>query len=190
MEYSRCYSQAEVDYLNKWRLLWEQHGFWTRSVIIGIAFDLPDLELREERLLRNPAYMAQALEPFYGRTVAAEYDRLLTEHLVIADRMVKAAKAGNDAAVTAERIKWYIKADEITTLLARINPFWNKAEWLQMFDTHLALVEEEAVTTLTGDYSGSIAVFDAIEIQALEMADEISLGVIKQFPDRFPECCG
>lgn len=35
-------------------------------------------------ILRNPADFARALEPFYGRQIAAEFERLLTEHLVIA----------------------------------------------------------------------------------------------------------
>lgn len=188
MERSGCYSQAEVDYMNLWRLLWEQHSAWTRMVIMGIVFALPELELSTARLLQNPTHMAEAMEPFYGPAAAAEFASLLRDHLVIAARLVTAAKAGDNAAVITERVKWYINADEIATFLARINPFWTKAEWLQMLDTHLALVEGEAVTMLTGDYAASIRLYDEGELQALGMADEISKGIIKQFPDRFPQC--
>lgn len=41
------------------------------------------------------------------------------------------------------------------------------------------------MATLTGEFEGSIRVFDRIELQALKMADVITEGIARQFPLRF-----
>lgn len=54
-----------------------------------------------------------------------------------------------------------------------------------MLHEHLALTKTEAVNMLTGKYAEGITVFDQIEKQALEMADVMTSGIIKQFPNKF-----
>jgi len=49
----------------------------------------------------------------------------------------------------------------------------------------LALTKSEAVNILTGNYADGISVFDQIEMQALEMANVMTCGIIWQFPDVF-----
>jgi hypothetical protein len=175
------YTKAQVDIMNEIRSLWEQHGIWTRSVITSIALDLPDVEVVTARLLQNPKDFGQALEPFYGNRIAARFRELLTEHLVIAAELVKASKAGdNKAAAEAER-RWYVNGDEIAAFLGTINPYWSQEEWRMMLRTHLGLVKAEAVAMLTRDFEAGIQIFDEIESQALDMADVMSEGIIKQF---------
>ncbi len=181
----RRISQAHLDLNNMLRLLWEQHVWWTRSFIISVAANLPDLNVVTARLLRNPRDFQAALEPLYGPEIAAEFARLLTDHLTIAAELVQAAKAGDAArAADAER-RWYLNADEIACFLARINPFWSAEEWRAMLHEHLALTKDEAVAYLTGKYEQSIQIFDQIELQALEMADVMTEGIVRQFPRRF-----
>ncbi|MFX3674607.1 MAG: hypothetical protein ACE3JQ_09185 [Paenisporosarcina sp.] len=54
-----------------------------------------------------------------------------------------------------------------------------------MFYTHLELTKQEAVSMISGEYQSSIALFDEIEKQALEMSDAISSAIVMQFPYRF-----
>lgn len=181
----RRISQAHLDLNNMLRLLWEQHVWWTRSFIISVAFSLPDLDAVTARLLRNPRDFQAALEPLYGREIAAEFARLFTEHLTIAAELVQAAKAGDTArAADAER-RWYRNADEIACFLARINPFWSVEEWRDMLHEHLAITKDEAVATLSMNFERSIQIFDQVELQALEMADVMTEGIVRQFPRRF-----
>lgn len=174
------YFFTPMNIINTIRNLWEQHSFWTRSFIVSAAHDLPDLQVVTERLLRNPTDFARVLQLFYGDG-AMEFERLLRGHLTIAAKMVNEAKNGNTEAVDAAREEWYRNGDEIAYFLSRINPYWSFEEWRDMFRMHLNLVEHEAVLRLTGQYVEDVAIFDAIEQQALSMADVMSDGIISQF---------
>jgi hypothetical protein len=175
------FSKAAIHLRDCFRLLWEQHVYWTRMVILGIAFDLPDLEPTTNRLLRNATDLARLFSHFYGNEIAAEFGRLVRDHLVIAAELVKAAKAGNtNAAADAEK-RWYANADEIVYFLNRINPNWSAFRMRAMWFEHLALTKAEAVATLKKDHAGSIETFNQIEQQALMMADDFSNGIIVQY---------
>lgn len=166
---------------NRFRLLWEQHVYWTRMVILGIAFDSPDLAATTERLLRNVPDFEATLSHFYSMRDVEAFGRLLRDHLVIAAELVTAAKAGDNEAVADATTRWYANADEIVEQMNRMNPFWIPEEQRPMWQRHLALTIDEAVFTLTGDYVRSISTFDAIEELALMMADSFSEGIIRQF---------
>lgn len=163
------------------RTLWEQHGIWTRSTINSIVQNLPDVDFVTQRLLRNPKDFAALFQKFYGKQAADKFDDLLTEHLVIAADLVKAAKAGNTQKAAEIEKRWYANADDIAAFLASINPYWSRREWQRMMYQHLDLVKSEAVQLLTGKYEESIATFDEIEKQALMMADVMQQGIVKQF---------
>ena len=54
-----------------------------------------------------------------------------------------------------------------------------------MFFEHLTLTKLEAVLMLQGDFKSSITVFDKIEVEALQMADTITIAIVKQFSQMF-----
>lgn len=180
--FSDIVSKAEVKLREDMRKLWEEHVAWTRMTIISIASSLPDEDLVTKRLLRNATDMANAFKIFYGNEIATWFGHLMTEHLVIAAQLVKAAKAGDSKAVADAEKRWYENADEIATFLHQINPYWSKEEMMNMLHDHLALTKSEAVYRLTKDYASDIKTYDEIEKQALLMADAFSDGIVKQFP--------
>lgn len=162
-------------------MLWEQNGVWTRAAITSLVFGLPDVDAVIQRLLHNPSDFAQVLERYYGRSSATRFRDLLTEHLVLAADLVKAAKAGNERAAAAAERKWYANADAMAVFLGKINPFWSQRQWRLMLRQHLDLVKAEAVNMLAKNYEASVAVYDERESQALEMADVMAEGIIRQF---------
>lgn len=176
-----CLNEREVHLRDCFRLLWSQHVYWTRMVITGIVYDLPDLEQTTNRLLRNAPDFGRVFNHFYGNRVAAEFERLITDHLVIAAELVKAAKAGDSSAAADAEKRWYENAEEIVCFLNHINPNWSVGDMRQMWFTHLALTKKEAITMLNKDYAKSIAIFNRIEKEALIMADEFSNGITCQF---------
>lgn len=178
-------SCSTANLMNAWRTIWEQHVAWTRMTIISIAESLADEELVTKRLLRNPSDMAALLKPYYGNEIAAKFESLMREHLVIADQLVKAAKAGDSVKAANAEKKWYANADEIATFLNRINPYWSRNAMQAMLYEHLALTKSEAVYRLNKNFAADIATYDKIEPQALAMADAFTDGIVKQFPQLF-----
>lgn len=178
-------SRAEEMLSNHLRMLWEQHVFWTRLVLMSIIFGLPDAELVTNRLLRNPKDFELALKTFYGADAAAKFSKLLTDHLVIAAQLVKAAKANDSAAAADAEKRWYANADAIAAFLSDINPYWSQMEWRRLLYDHLAMTKAEAVDLLQQNYKGSIDMLDSIEKEALSMADQMTQGIVRQFPQYF-----
>ncbi|WP_438318981.1 acetylglutamate kinase [Sporosarcina sp. FA9] len=176
-----CISKTEVGLKNHMRLIWEQHIAWTRMTIMGLVFNLPDIDFVTARLLQNATDNGNAIRPFYGDQIAEMYESLIKEHLVLAANLVKAAKAGDQKAVADTDKKWHANADRIAEFLNRINPYIPENEFKKMMYDHLGLTKAEAVLMLQKDYKSSIDTYDKIETQALEMADMISGGIVKQF---------
>lgn len=178
-------SKAEQTLSNLMRLLWEQHVYWTRLFLVSTTFGLPDVEFVTTRLLRNPKDFEAALKPFYGDKSAAKFAELFTNHLTIAAELVNAAKAGDNTAAAAAEKRWYANADEIAAFLENINPYWTAQGWRKMLYDHLAMTKTEAVDLLTQKYEDSIRIFEMIEQEALAMADLMTQGLIRQFPQNF-----
>ena len=186
---THCVSRAEVDLKKMHRLLWEQHVYWTRMTIMGIVMSLPDLKFTEARLLRNATDMGNFLRPFYGNQIADAYAKLINEHLMQAAELVTAAAKGDSKKAAELEKQWYQNADKIAEFLSSINPFLSKEAIRKMFYEHLALTKQEAVYMIQKNYKASIDTFDKIEAEALEMADAISDGIVKQFHTMFMTPC-
>ncbi|HET9588991.1 MAG TPA: hypothetical protein VFO91_09410 [Anaerolineales bacterium] len=170
------------------RKLWEDHITWTRLVIIGIFADLPpqDVDASTERLLQNQVDIGNAIKPFYGEEAGEQLTALLRDHILIAAEILQAAEDGNDAVLSDAIARWYANADDIAEFLNAANPKnWPLEEMRSMLRAHLDLTLEEAVTYLNGNYEASVAAYDQVHLQALEMADMLSDGIIKQFPHKF-----
>lgn len=71
------------------------------------------------------------------------------------------------------------------TISGSINPYWSKDDWQHMLFEHLNLLTEEVAARIAGDYAKNVALNDQIEPQALEMADVMTTGIIRQFPMSF-----
>jgi hypothetical protein len=171
---------AQLEVWDTFRRLWMEHVLWTRFFMVSTAFDLPDLSVVTERLLRNPYDFGNEFYLYFATPIAVRFETLLREHLQIAGLLVNAAKEGNTAEVEKQRRLWYTNAEDIANFLASINPYWCAEVWKDLLFNHLRMTEDEAVQILTGQYEMSIRQFDSIEAQALRMADVMSCGIIKR----------
>lgn len=174
------YRMCNIELSNKFRLLWEQHVYWTRIVIMGIVFDLPDLDCSTKRLLRNAPDFAEVFCSYYGRTNANEFKGLITDHLTIAGKLVSAAKVGNNEEAKIQERKWYENANDIVCFLNYINPYWSTKKMRAMWYSHLDLTKNEAIAIISNKYCDSVKIFDQIEQEALKMADCFTKGIAQQ----------
>lgn len=174
---------SQLAYHDEWRKLWEDHITWTRVVIIGILDGLPGTNTYVNRLLQNYEDMEGALAPYYGDE-AEVFGDLIQDHLVIAAEILTAVKNGQptDALIAS----WYANAHDLAVQMNKMNPkSWPLEETEQMWTDHLDATLEEATDHFTGNFAGEVAAYDRVHDMALEMADFISAGVMKQFPTQF-----
>lgn len=174
------YTPKQVCLMNQLRKLWEQHVYWTRFFIISTADDLGDLIPVTNRLMQNPKDFTRIFKPIYGIRKAKQLEELLTRHLQIAGELVSHVKNQKIEEANDARERWYKNADKIAEFLSNINSCWSEEEWKRMLYDHLKMTEREAVLRLQGNYTEDIKVFNAIESQALEMADYMFCGIVKQ----------
>jgi hypothetical protein len=179
------WTPAAVQLNRTLRMLWEQHVYWTRLTVNSIVGRYPEQQAATARLLRNPTDFGASLEPYYGKAIADRFAALLRDHLTIAAEFVTDLRDGKQAEAADAQKRWYANAADIAEFLGRINPYWSREEWVLMMNEHLRLLTLEAAYRLSADYAANAAISDPIERQALEMADVMTQGIIRQFPSSF-----
>ncbi len=167
------------------RQLWEDHIVWTRMVIVGIVAGSPDTDAALARLLQNQTDIGNAIKPFYGDAAGQRLTALLRDHIVIAGRLLGAAKSGDGTALATAKAEWYANAHDIAAFLAGANPRWPLPDLDAAMKGHLDTTLDEAVARLGGDWSADVAAYDRVHAHILHMADVLSDGIIAQFPAAF-----
>ena len=99
--------------------------------------------------------------------------------------MVSAAKANDQAKLQEASARWKQNANEIAAFLSRANSNWPSQALTEAMTMHLETTTREVVARLQKNYDDDVRAFDAIFDHILRMADVLSDGIIKQFPDRF-----
>jgi len=171
--------------VNDMRYRWEQHVYWTRMLIMSISEHLQDQTATTNKLLQNPNDIAAIYAKFYPETVAKKISALLTEHLQIGAQIITAVRDGKTAQAEMLQKSWAKNADDMAKAFASINPHYNYEELQKMLMAHLNMTSQEVVAYISKDYVKSIAAFDNIEKEALEMADYFSNGIMMQFNEQF-----
>lgn len=177
---------SALDFQNAMRKLWEDHITWTRLYIVSFVADLPDADLVAERLLQNQTDIGDAIKPIYGDEAGNQLAELLKEHITGAVNLLTAAKGGDTAAVDEASAAWNTNGEAIATFLNGANPdHWPLEDLKAEMQMHLDLTLKEAQARLAGDYEADIAAYEEVHEHILGMADILSTGIIKQFPEKF-----
>ncbi|MGG4199546.1 glycosyltransferase [Peribacillus frigoritolerans] len=179
-------SQSEVNFENEFRRLWIDHVLWTSNYITSATTaGAEDQTQVLARLLKNQEDIGNAVKPVYGEKAGNKLTELLKEHIVIAGKIVDAAKNGNDALVKQLNKEWYRNADEIAAFLSGANPYLKNEDLKNLLYIHLKFVTNDLTASLAKDWNARIVAIDEGVTHIILMADTISAGVIKQFPDKF-----
>jgi len=167
------------------RKLWEDHIVWTRNYIISALASLQDIDAVTNRLLKNQDDIGNAIKPYYGNDAGNKLTKLLREHILIAAKVVKAAKANNQAALDKAQKEWAQNADQIATFLSNANTNWNKKDLLDALQMHLDLTTKETSSRLHKNWDDDIKAYDDNHDHMLMFSDTLVDGISKQYPDKF-----
>ena len=167
------------------RKLWTDHVIWTREYIIAAVGDQPDAQAAAARLMKNQEDIGAAVAGYYGKPAGDRLTALLKDHISIAVDIIKFAKAGDKASQQQANTKWLRNAEDIADFLSKANPNWPRAVLVKMMNMHLSTTTDEVVARLTKNWDADVRAFDAVYEHILAMADALSDGIIKQFPEKF-----
>jgi hypothetical protein len=163
----------------------DDHIVYTRNYITSVASNSTDADAVANRLLKNQEDIGNAIKPYYGDKAGENLTGLLKDHIMSAVEILKAAKSDNSSGAEAAEKKWFANANDIAGFLSTANPNLSKDDLKNMLEEHLKLTKSEAVAQLNGDFEDSIAAFDKVKMQAMDMSDTLADAVIKQFPEKF-----
>lgn len=180
-----CLSPQMVKLKTDMQKAWIDHTIWTRSYIVSALSNRPDQKDVLDRLLQNQQDIGNLIKPYYGEDAGNKLAELLREHIMIAGKIVAAAQAGNQADVAKLQADWHRNADDIAKFLSSANPNWTFKALQDMLYTHLQLITEIVLDCLKGDWKADIAATDKNEIHMIHLADMLTEGIVKQFPDKF-----
>ena len=167
------------------RKLWTDHVIWTREYIVAAVGDQPDAQAAAARLMKNQEDIGAAVAGYYGKPAGDRLTALLKDHISIAVDIIKFAKAGDKASQQQANTKWLRNAEDISDFLSKANPNWPRAVLVKMMNMHLSTTTDEVVARLTKNWDADVRAFDAVYEHILAMADALSDGIIKQFPEKF-----
>jgi hypothetical protein len=167
------------------RKLWSDHMHWTLATVDAFFNEPKQLETKLNRLLENQRQIGAAIVPFYGQAAGDKLGKLLTEHIELAVPVLKAAQANDKAALDAGLANWYKNANDIAGFLSSANPKnWPQSATESALKMHISQTTEYVVNILNGDYATSIKGFEEALHHMLMLADILSEGIAKQFPDQ------
>lgn len=167
------------------RRLWSDHVVWTREYVVAAIADAPDTSAVAGRLLKNQEDIGNAVIPFYGDAAGRRLTELLKEHITIAVDLIAAAKSGEQAKFARADAAWDRNAADIASFLSGANPNWPEKDVADLLGQHLALTKNEAVARLEGRWADDIEAFDQIVTEILTLSDVLTMGIVKQFPNKF-----
>ncbi|AZV43380.1 hypothetical protein [Peribacillus asahii] len=136
-------------------------------------------------MLQNQEEIGNIIKPYYGEEAGNKLTALLKEHILIAGKIIDAAKKSDKAAVDRFNKDWYRNADEIVAFLTNANPNWSKQVLTEMFYKHLKLTTDEVEDRLQGKWMEDIKTADVNETHLIHMGDFLTDGIVKQFPNKF-----
>jgi len=165
--------------------VWIDHTIWTRSFIVSAISNRPDQKDVLDRLLRNQQDIGNVFKPYYGEAAGNQLAELLREQILIAGKIVGAAKAGNQQDVQKLEADWHRNADNIAKFLSGLNPNWQFKTLQDMLYTHLQYITQIVLACLKGDWKTDIEATDKNEIHMIHFADILTEGIVKQFPGKF-----
>ena len=167
------------------RKLWTDHVVWTRNYIVAAVGNQPDAQAAANRLMKNQEDIGNAVGSIYGAAAGQQLTTLLKDHIAIAVDLIKAAKAGDKGGQQKADAKWQQNATDIADFLSKANPNWPRATLVDLMKGHLSTTTQEVVARLNKDWEGDVRAYDEVYRHILMMADALTDGIVKQFPDKF-----
>lgn len=161
------------------RKLWADHMQYTYLTVDSFFHNQKSLEAHLARLLQNQKDIGAAIVSYYGQAAGDKLTNLLTTHINQAVPVLKAAQAGDKAALDKALGDWYANAEEIAAFLSSANPKnWPESATKPMLKEHIDTTTTYAVDLLKGDYAQAVKDYDKAFQHMMGLADALANGIV------------
>lgn len=175
-----CLTLGETNMIGDIRKLWTELAFWTKDFMECINNQSKELQVTIIRLNRIPDDFLLKLTIFFGSLFSEDFINFLAIHIVLLQNLASALKIQDRQASNTALSQLYVNADAMSESLAKMNPFWLKTQWYNMFYNYISTTVEEMVSKFGGNDQRSVDAFERVYIQILVMADYMSTGIMQR----------
>ena len=177
--------QSEVQLRMALHDAWDVHARWTRSYVVSLLAGLPDSARVKTRLLEGANDVADAMNQYYPGTTLPELANVIKHNVLLTARAAAAARDGDSLATAAARDNWSAGTDSMAKFLARTNPNWGDGRLGAVLQRYQDQTWRQIAARARQDWTADITACDQAHSEALAVADLLTTGIVKQFPDRF-----
>lgn len=167
------------------RKLWAERAIWTRGYILASIGGTLDARESAERLFRNQEELGNTLGLYLPDKAGGRFTELLKQDILITADAVDAAKAADEGKLQRTDRRWRENANAIADFLSRASPHLPKSVFAEMLEGYVASTTKETLSRIHKRWPEDISAFDETFTRSLEIADVISAGILKQFPEKF-----
>ena len=167
------------------RRLWSDHAALTHAYMVSAAGGLPDTEALARRMQQNADDIAGTLALYYSDGAGARLGTLFRTHAMLFTDAVTMAKKNEKDEMSSVQDKLELNGREAVAFLCSLNPNWDEATLRAEFEEHVNHENDELTARVSQDWPGDLTAWGDAQNQILKLADMLSAGIERQFPDRF-----
>ncbi|HKW15585.1 MAG TPA: hypothetical protein VJS69_13950 [Candidatus Krumholzibacteria bacterium] len=167
------------------RRLWSDHASLTHAYMVSAAVGLPDTETLARRMQQNADDIAGTLALYYSDGAGARLGTLFRTHAMLFTDAVQMAKKNEKDEMSSVQDKLELNGRETIAFLCSLNPNWDEATLRAEFEEHVNHENDELTARVSQDWPGDLTAWNDAQSQILKLADMLSFGIERQFPERF-----
>jgi hypothetical protein len=168
------------------RDLWVGHVFWVRNVVLEtLAGNAAAAAAAEKEVVANAHQIADAIEPFYSKPASDKLFTLLAGHYGAVKEYLQATVANSKAKEDAAYKNLVDNATEIATFLSGANPNLPFETLKSLLLAHGGHHIQQIQQLKAKQYAEEAQTWGAMKNHMFVIADALTGGIAKQFPDKF-----
>ncbi|MDF3001833.1 MAG: hypothetical protein K0Q48_1952 [Bacillota bacterium] len=169
---------GELNIINTVRTLWMEFIMWSRAFVTSVVSGYGDVEAVGLKLYDLPNEFGNLFSIFFGAQAGYRIDQLFTEQILIGLDIIRAQQEGDLEHVDEATRRFDRNTNETSAYLAQINPYWDEKVWNDLFAEFAKAKVFETIAIATGNFEESVHLSDALQYQAMNMADYMANGII------------
>lgn len=172
---------SQQNFIFRTRMLWRDLATWLRSYKVSLYGGVGNTDELSKHLYQLPIKYGSILRVFFGDQSTEQLMFLLTQYIAILQSLFQAQISNDINAINNLTKQAYQNVDSTAALLASINPYWTKGEWVTLLTSFTSMQIAEATTFLTKEYTANIDIFDRVLSLTNIIGDYFSEGLMNYF---------